>query len=70
MYKISKEFQDIQGAVSISGSKSESNRLILLRAYTSYFKIFNLSNSDDTQLMLSALNLIKKKLILGMLELQ
>ena len=55
MYKISKEFQDIHGAVSISGSKSESNRLILLRAYTSYFKIFNLSDSDDTQLMLSAI---------------
>ena len=55
MYKISKELQDIQGTVSISGSKSESNRLILLRAYTSYFKIFNLSDSDDTQLMLSAI---------------
>ena len=62
MYKISKEFQDIQGAVSISGSKSESNRLILLRAYTSYFKIFNLSDSDDTQLMLSAIESDKKEI--------
>ena len=65
MYKISKEFQDIQGAVSISGSKSESNRLILLRAYTSYFKIFNLSNSDDTQLMLSAIESDKKEINIG-----
>ena len=65
MYKISKEFQDIQGAVSISGSKSESNRLILLRAYTSYFKIFNLSNSDDTQLMLSAIESDKKEINVG-----
>ena len=65
MYKISKEFQDIQGAVSISGSKSESNRLILLRAYTSYFKIFNLSDSDDTQLMLSAINSDKKEINIG-----
>ena len=65
MYKISKEFQDIQGAVSISGSKSESNRLILLRAYTSYFKIFNLSNSDDTQLMLSAIESNKKEINIG-----
>lgn len=65
MYKISKEFQDIQGAISISGSKSESNRLILLRAYTSYFKIFNLSDSDDTQLMLSAIESDKKEINIG-----
>ena len=65
MYKISKEFQDIQGTVSISGSKSESNRLILLRAYTSYFKIFNLSDSDDTQLMLSAIKSDKKEINIG-----
>lgn len=65
MYKISKEFQDIHGAVSISGSKSESNRLILLRAYTSYFKIFNLSDSDDTQLMLSAIESDKKEINIG-----
>ena len=65
MYKISKEFQDIQGSISISGSKSESNRLILLRAYTSYFKIFNLSDSDDTQLMLSAIESDKKEINIG-----
>ena len=65
MYKISKELQDIQGTVSISGSKSESNRLILLRAYTSYFKIFNLSDSDDTQLMLSAIESDKKEINIG-----
>lgn len=65
MYKISKEFQDIQGSVSISGSKSESNRLILLRAYTYYFKIFNLSDSDDTQLMLSAIESDKKEINIG-----
>jgi len=65
VYKISKEFQDIQGDVSISGSKSESNRLILLRAYTSYFKIFNLSDSDDTQLMLSAIESDKKEINIG-----
>ena len=65
MYKISKEYQDIQGTISISGSKSESNRLILLRAYTSYFKIFNLSDSDDTQLMLSAIESDKKEINIG-----
>ena len=65
MYKISKEFQDIQGSISISGSKSESNRLILLRAYTHYFKIFNLSDSDDTKLMLSAIESDKKEINIG-----
>ncbi len=65
MYKISKEFQDIQGSVSISGSKSESNRLILLRAYTCYFKIVNLSDSDDTRLMLSAIESDKKEINIG-----
>tara|TARA_Y100000739_G_scaffold17985_1_gene14363 strand:- start:1323 stop:2549 length:1227 start_codon:yes stop_codon:yes gene_type:complete len=65
VYRILKEFQDIQGAVSISGSKSESNRLILLRAYMSYFKIFNLSDSDDTKLMLSAIESDKKEINIG-----
>ena len=65
MYRISKEFQDIEGKVSISGSKSESNRLLLLRAYTSFFKIFNLSDSDDTQLMISAIESDKKEINIG-----
>ena len=65
MYRISKEFDDIQGNVCISGSKSESNRLLLLRAYTSFFKIFNLSDSDDTQLMISAIESDKKEINIG-----
>ena len=65
MYRISKEFQDIEGRVCISGSKSESNRLLLLRAYTSFFKIFNLSDSDDTQLMISAIESDKKEINIG-----
>jgi len=65
VYKISKEFRDIHGSVCISGSKSESNRLLLLRAYTSFFKIFNLSDSDDTQLMISAIKSDKKNINIG-----
>ena len=65
MYKISKEFRDIHGSVCISGSKSESNRLLLLRAYTSFFKISNLSDSDDTQLMISAIESDKKEINIG-----
>ena len=65
MYKISKEFRDIHGSICISGSKSESNRLLLLRAYTSFFKIFNLSDCDDTQLMISAIESDKKEINIG-----
>jgi len=65
VYKISKEFRDIHGSVCISGSKSESNRLLLLRAYTSFFKISNLSDSDDTQLMISAIESDKKEINIG-----
>ena len=65
MYRISKEFDDIQGNVCISGSKSESNRLLLLRAYTSFFKIFNLSDSDDTKLMISAIESNKEEINIG-----
>ncbi len=65
MYRISKQLKDIQGTICISGSKSESNRFILLRAYSSYFKIFNLSDSDDTHLMLSAIESNKKEINIG-----
>lgn len=40
----------------ITGSKSESNRLLLLRALFPEIEIENLSNSDDTNLMTNALN--------------
>ncbi len=65
MYQISKEFRAIEGSICISGSKSESNRLLLLRAYTSYFKILNLSDSDDTKLMISAIESNKKDINVG-----
>lgn len=42
-------------AVVITGSKSESNRLLLLKALYPQLSITNLSNSDDTQLMDTAL---------------
>jgi len=41
--------------IAITGSKSESNRLLLLKALYPKLEIENLSNSDDTQLMKSAL---------------
>ena len=42
--------------VVITGSKSESNRLLLLQALFPQLEITNLSNSDDSQLMQKALN--------------
>ncbi len=41
--------------IKISGSKSESNRLLILQALFSNIKINNLSNSDDTQVLQKAL---------------
>ncbi len=39
----------------ISGSKSESNRLLILQAFYPQIKITNLSNSNDTQVLKKAL---------------
>lgn len=46
--------------IAITGSKSESNRLLLLQAFFPELQISNLSNSDDTQLMQKALNADEK----------
>lgn len=42
-------------SLKITGSKSESNRVLLLQALYKGLKINNLSNSDDSQLMQAAL---------------
>lgn len=44
-----------QSELTITGSKSESNRLLLLQALYPELQIENLSNSDDSQLMQKAL---------------
>ncbi len=38
----------VQGTIAISGSKSESNRLLILKQLYPNFQLKNLSNSDDT----------------------
>jgi 3-phosphoshikimate 1-carboxyvinyltransferase len=45
-----------QSAITITGSKSESNRLLLLQALYPSIAIENLSNSDDSKVMQMALN--------------
>lgn len=44
-----------QSVINITGSKSESNRLLLLQALFPELEIENLSNSEDSQLMQKAL---------------
>ena len=43
------------GALKITGSKSESNRLLILQALYPDLRIDNLSNSDDTDVLQAAL---------------
>lgn len=45
-----------QSKITITGSKSESNRLLLLQALYPELKIENVSNSDDSKLMNKALS--------------
>ena len=65
MFKISKKSKSIEGVLNISGSKSESNRLLILRAFTSYFDINNISDSDDTNVMISAINSNQEEIDIG-----
>ena len=45
-----------QSSIKITGSKSESNRLLLLKALYPEISLDNISNSDDSQLMTKALD--------------
>ena len=46
---------NLQGKIQITGSKSESNRMLLLQALYPQIALANLSNSDDTVAMKSGL---------------
>lgn len=54
--KLSKSSVNKQSSITITGSKSESNRLLLLQALYPEISIENLSNSDDSEVMQMALN--------------
>ena len=49
----------LNSEIKITGSKSETNRLLLLQALFPNIKIENLSNSDDAQVMASGLKITK-----------
>ncbi|WP_029037217.1 3-phosphoshikimate 1-carboxyvinyltransferase [Salinimicrobium xinjiangense] len=53
--KLIKDNPNINGRIAVTGSKSESNRLLILQAHYPEIKIKNLSNSDDTRVLQSAL---------------
>ena len=46
---------DINGQIAVTGSKSETNRLLLLKALFSNITLGNTSNSDDSEVMQKAL---------------
>ena len=48
----------ISHSFNISGSKSESNRLLILKHIFKNINIENISNSDDTKVLKSFLNSI------------
>ncbi|MDH3322831.1 MAG: 3-phosphoshikimate 1-carboxyvinyltransferase, partial [Flavobacteriaceae bacterium] len=47
---------DIHGNIAVSGSKSESNRLLILQKIYGNLKLKNLSDSDDTRHLQEALS--------------
>jgi 3-phosphoshikimate 1-carboxyvinyltransferase len=55
--KLSRDHHRVQSTpdIQITGSKSESNRLLILQAIYPQIRIENLSNSDDTRILHSAL---------------
>ncbi len=60
---LKKANSSISGEISISGSKSESNRLLILNAlYRNPIDLVNLSNSEDTKLLQKALE-TKSKIV-------
>lgn len=50
------KIKNLKSAIEITGSKSESNRLLLLQALYPNIEIENLSNSDDSVVMSQALS--------------
>jgi len=54
--KLSHPSQICKGELNITGSKSETNRLLFLQAVLSEFEIENTSNSDDSKAMQAALS--------------
>lgn len=55
LLKINKIIKTVKGSIQITGSKSETNRLLVLQQFYPNLCIENISNSDDSTLMQKAL---------------
>lgn len=55
LLKIDKINSTVNGTIQITGSKSETNRLLVLQQFYPNLKVENISNSDDSKLMQKAL---------------
>ena len=63
--KIEYVSNEVIGTVAISGSKSESNRLLILQNIFKNIQLENLSNSDDTKHLIKALHSKAKTIDIG-----
>jgi 3-phosphoshikimate 1-carboxyvinyltransferase len=63
--RINKINKTVGGTIQITGSKSESNRLLILQQFYPNLKIENISNSDDSVLMKKALANISNEINIG-----
>ena len=63
--KIDKITKTVNGSLQITGSKSETNRLLILQQFYQNLKIENVSNSDDSVLMQKALSSTSKEINIG-----
>lgn len=65
LLKIDKIKNSVNGTIQITGSKSETNRLLILQQFYSNLKIENISNSDDSKLMEKALASTSNEINIG-----
>ncbi len=65
LLKINKINKTVKGSVQITGSKSETNRLLILKQFYSNLHIENVSNSDDSQYLQKALQSTSETINIG-----
>jgi 3-phosphoshikimate 1-carboxyvinyltransferase len=63
--KINKIENTVNGTIQITGSKSETNRLLILQQFYPNLSIENVSNSDDSRLMQKALSSTATEINIG-----
>ena len=65
LLRLKKVEKTVGGEVQITGSKSETNRLLILKQFFPNLTIENTSNSDDSVLMTNALSSISEEINIG-----